>query len=233
MKLQRFFVGSTLEADRLNAPIRTPSLELVHQLKNVFRLVTGDEVILFDGSGYDFTARIDGFDKESVSFTITGKSVNTIVSRRETWLFASLVKKDTFEWIAEKATELGVSHIVPVISDRSVKQGLNTERLQKIIREAAEQSGRATLPKLYDILELAECVEKFKDVKSVAWEPSEEKFYREDLEKIQGVYIGPEGGWTEREIDLFINENIPVCSLGPQILRAETAVVAALAQIVF
>ena len=230
MKLQRFFVGSAYEE---NKPVRIPSLELLHQLKNVFRFGKGDNVILFNNTGYDFTAVIEDFDKESVSFFIKEKTKNNVHPPRETYLFASMVKKDTFEWIAEKATELGVSHIVPLISSRSEKKGINMERLQKIVREAAEQSGRATMPEMYEVSDLAEVIGKFKNIKSVAWDPTGEKFSAEKLSDVQGSYVGPEGGWTPEELMLFKENNIPVLSLGPQVLRAETAAIAAVSQIVF
>lgn len=233
MKLQRFFVGLAIEADRLNAPLRIPSLELSHQLKSVFRFVEGDKVILFDGSGYDFTAVIESFDKDAVSFYILEKRENRARPECETYLFASIVKKDTFEWIVEKATELGVFHIIPLISERTEKKAINTERLQKIIQEAGEQSGRATLPRLHDILKLADCLDNYRHIKSVVWEPTAKKFKSEELKELQGVYIGPEGGWTTGELELFRKSGITLCSLGPQILRVETAVVAALAQMVF
>lgn len=231
MKLHRFFVGHPIE--EVARPLRVPSLELLHQLKNVFRMVKGNTVILFDNSGYDFHALIDGFDKESVSFTITEKVKNNVHPPRETYLFASIVKKDTFEWIVEKATEMGVSHIVPVLSERSEKKNLNIERLTKVIIEAVEQSGRATVPKLHDILKLAEVIANYKQIKSVAWEPTSTKFTSSDLQEVQGSYVGPEGGWTPAELELFKENKIPTLSLGPQILRAETAVIATLAQVMF
>lgn len=235
MKLQRFFVGSTFEANRLNAPIRTPSLELLHQLKKVFRYVPGDQVILFDNSGYQYLAAIHSYDNESVSFTILEKQENNITPKRETWLFAAVVKKDTFEWIVEKATELGVSHVIPLLTDRTEKKAINGDRLLKVSIEASEQSGRATVPEIHSILELASCLEQFKNIKSIAWEPSAEKFTPTDLIGTDpiGIYIGPEGGWTEKELGLFTKNKVQVLSLGPQVLRAETAVVAALSQVVF
>jgi len=233
MKLQRFFTGYSCEANRLNAPIRIPSLELRHQLKSVFRLGKGDNVILFDNSGYDFVARIEGFDDEAVTFTLLEKRENTVTPKRETHLFAAIVKKDTFEWIAEKATELGVSHIIPIITDRTEKKDVNFERLEKIIREAAEQSGRSTLPELHEVMELEDALKKFGEIKSIAWEPTASKFAAEDLENTSGTYIGPEGGWTPRELELFKQHSVLVRSLGPQILRAETAVVVALSKLVF
>jgi 16S rRNA (uracil1498-N3)-methyltransferase len=199
----------------------------------VFHFVPGDKVILFDNSGYQYLAEILSFDKDGVSFTLLEKQINNVRPERETWLYASIIKKDNFEWIVEKATELGVAHIVPVISDRTEKKNLNLERLSKVSIEAAEQSGRATLPEIHEICSLAECLEAYKDISSLVWEPTVEKFDREELKEIRGIYIGPEGGWTEKELQMFKEKGITVRSLGPQILRAETAVVAALAQIVF
>src|SRR5882724_5088248 len=176
MKLQRFFLDTTiLEANRLNAPIRTPSLELLNQLKRVFRLVPGDRVILFANYSYQYLAEIKAYEDDAVVFNILEKQENATSSMRETWLFASIVKKDTFEWIVEKATELGISHIVPIITDRTEKQGLNMIRLTKVSIESSEQSGRTRVPRIHDILELADCLEQFKDVKSIVWEPTAEK----------------------------------------------------------
>ncbi len=206
---------------------------LVNQIKNVFRLSSGDNVTLFDGSGQDFLCRIEEYTKDSVSLLILEVNENNKKISKEIYLFASIVKKDNFEWIAQKATELGVSHIVPVSSERSEKKNLNIERIQKIIIEAAEQSGRGTLPVLHDIKDLEATIFEYKNINSIAWEPSAIKFISQDLSDINGVYIGPEGGWSEKELRLFEENNIPIKSLGPQILRAETAVIAALSLLVF
>jgi 16S rRNA (uracil1498-N3)-methyltransferase len=206
---------------------------LVNQLKNVFRLSVGDKVILFDSSGFDSVAVIEGYEKDTVSFSIVETFLNTTKPSREIFLFASIVKKDTFEWIAQKATELGVSHIVPIMSERSEKKNLNDERLKKIIIEASEQSGRSTIPQLHEIINLESALEKFSNIQSIAWDIHAEKFVSQDLADVVGMYIGPEGGWTAHELELFLKHNIMTRSLGPQVLRAETAVIATLSQIVF
>lgn len=207
--------------------------DIVNQLRNVFRLKSGDKVILFDNSGRDFVVTITGYEKDSVSFHIDDVLTNNVSPKKKMYLFASIVKKDTFEWIAQKATELGVSHIVPILSERSEKKNLNIERLQKIIIEAAEQSGRATLPVLHDITTLEDCLATYGEVNSIAWHIDAQKFVSQDLIEATGVYIGPEGGWSDRELDLFKSKGIKIYSLGPQVLRAETAVVAILSQFVF
>lgn len=229
MRLNRFFCEVTLDQKSTlisHAP-------LVNQLKNVFRLVTGDKIILFDGSGFDFISVIEGYEKDTVSFSVVEVKQNMVVARNETYLFASIVKKDNFEWIAQKATELGVSHIVPVMSERSEKKNLNMERLHKIVIEAAEQSGRGTIPEISEILGLETVLEKYSHIKSLAWDIMAEKFVSQDVAEISGAYIGPEGGWSPKELELFAKHNLKTRSLGPQVLRAETAVIAALSQMVF
>jgi 16S rRNA (uracil1498-N3)-methyltransferase len=230
MRLQRFFCGEKL--GNKNSMLVT-SESLVNQLKNVFRFVKGDRIILFDNSGLDFTSVIEGYENNSVSLSIVEVNENNVLPIRETYLFASLVKKDNFEWIAEKATELGVSHIIPILSERSEKKDLNLERIQKIIIEAAEQSGRGTLPILYEIRDLSSTLSSYAHVKSIAWDPLAKKFVSQDLSDVIGAYIGPEGGWSPREMELFKDHGIEIRSLGPQTLRSETAVIAVISHLVF
>ena len=234
MRLHRFFVQEKIEENINNGTHLTlHSSELLNQLKNVFRLKSGDEVIIFDGSGKDFTVSIEEFEKDSVRVSVSMSEENKVLPTRETYLFASLVKKDTFEWIAEKATELGVSHIVPIMSARSEKKNLNEDRLRKIIIEAAEQSGRATLPVLHEISDLETALKNFRHVPSVVWHTNASKFVSQDVQDSFGAYIGPEGGWSESELTLFKKYNMNVRSLGPQILRSETAVIAVISRLVF
>ncbi len=157
---------------------------------------------------------------------------------RDIYLCAAVVKKDTFEWIVEKATELGVTHIIPVMAERSEKKSLNEARLQKIAIEASEQSGRGSVPTIQTIVELKEAIDilKAKDgIESIAFHTDAERFNPQDVHRDIPVcvFIGPEGGWTIDEVDMFHKNQIKVVCLGSQVLRAETAVVAALSQLVF
>jgi 16S rRNA (uracil1498-N3)-methyltransferase len=231
MKLQRFYVPLPIVSN--NEPFNVPSAELLNQLSRVLRLHEGDTVVLFDNSGMQYKAAIYKYQNDGVSFTILGLEEGDAKPQRETWLFVAMVKKDNFEWIVQKATELGVSHIVPLLSARTEKKDFNRERLTKISIEAAEQSGRATLPQIHDILKLADAIAEFRYIKSVAWDPNAPKLSASQIEDVQGSYIGPEGGWTEDELVQFKNQGVPIYSLGPQVLRAETAVVAALTKLVF
>lgn len=233
MRLHRFFVQEKIAENIHEKHLTLHSPELLNQLKNVFRLKSGDEVILFDGSGKDFLVSIAEFEKDAVRVSVSTSEENKVLPTRETYLFASLVKKDTFEWIAEKATELGVSHIVPIMSARSEKKSLNEDRLKKIIIEAAEQSGRATLPALHDIIDLETALSTHRHVPSVVWHTHASKFIGSDVQDAFGAYIGPEGGWSDSELALFKKYNMNVRSLGPQILRSETAVIAVISRLVF
>ena len=141
-------------------------------------------------------------------------------------LFCSLVKKDNFEWVLEKGTELGVSGFVPILSERSEKKNLNMERGKRIIREASEQSGRGVMPNLYGVHDLSRALETF-DMDFVAFDPTGKPFDKDDIMKGGriGILIGPEGGWSGSELELFRQKDISVYSLGTQVLRAETAAV--------
>jgi 16S rRNA (uracil1498-N3)-methyltransferase len=231
MRIHRFYV--TEQNLNTKAPVVITNEPLVNQLKNVFRFVKDDRIILFNNSGFDFLFSIDVFNNDSVSLNLVEARENVVLPTRETYLFASIVKKDNFEWIAQKATELGVSHIIPIASERSEKKDLNTDRINKIIIEAAEQSGRGTLPILYAVTDLKTAITNYGHVKSIAWDPTVVKFVPRDVMDCNGAYIGPEGGWSAQEFDLFKEHGIHVRSLGPQILRSETAVIAVISQLVF
>lgn len=230
MKLNRFYCEEKL-VGMTNGSITRDSL--VNQLKNVFRLKSGDDIILFDGSGFDYLVTIAGYENDTVSFNVKSVNENIVLPIRETYLFASLVKKDNFEWIVQKATELGVSHIIPLVSDRTEKKDINRERMQKIITEAAEQSGRGTLPILYDVMELETALHNYAHVRSIAWHTTAPKFVSQDVSDSIGAYIGPEGGWSPLEIEIFKKHGVHIRSLGPQVLRSETAVIAVISRLVF
>jgi 16S rRNA (uracil1498-N3)-methyltransferase len=235
MRFHRFFSPEPLE-DTLKKAGDTVSLtQHTDQLRKVFRLKTGDSLFLFDGSGFDFLCMINDFQGEATIFSLISreKNKNNLAAKNIT-LVAALVKKDTFEWIVEKATELGVSKIVPVVAERSEKKNINVERLQKIITEAAEQSGRATIPELSETIDLATAISTFPAQASLVWDTQAPVFDRvKDIPGKTFLYIGPEGGWSIDEIDSFKEKGITLCSMGPQTLRAETAVVAALSIILF
>jgi 16S rRNA (uracil1498-N3)-methyltransferase len=200
------------------------------QMRKVFRLKSGDHVIAFDGSGEDVESEITDFTKEGVELSVVSSQKSRSIPNINVTLSMAIVKKDNFELIVEKATELGVSHIIPVLADRSEKKNLNQDRLIKISIEASEQSGRGSVPSVGQIMSIDQFVSS-NGGNIVVFDPSGKKFLRSDSKDDITVLIGPEGGWSPRELELFASKNIPVYSLGNQVLRAETAAISVLSLI--
>lgn len=210
----------------MNGEFSVADETLLNQWRNVLRMADGDQAILFDGSGSETLCEFVSLTKKDALLKVL-ETKKGLVPEREVTLYMALIKKDNFELVLEKATELGVTHIVPVQMDRSEKKGVNYERAQKIVREAAEQSGRATVPTLGEIID----VEKIPGG-VVVFEPrgeiSAREFFNMNNTSPIAVCIGPEGGFTGDELASFHARNIPVVSTGSQILRAETAALVAL-----
>ena len=225
MRLHRFFVD-----ERVNPSGRVVirDQKLLHQWRSVLRLKAGDEVVLFDGFGRDHRCELATLARDEAVCLVRESVENHTLPALQLCLFMSLVKRDGFEWLLEKATELGVAQIRPVIADRSEAKKFNLLRAKEIIREAAEQSGRGSLPALYEPMELSNVFREYRFFASVAFDPHGELFKKEGLMKEEklGAFIGPEGGWSARELEWFREKKIPVLSLGSPTLRAETAGVA-------
>ncbi len=232
MRRHRFYVKEKrLEEQCSNgSSFDLPDPDLAHQLLKVFRFRTGDEIILFDGSGFDYVSRISIAGKK-ISFNITEKIKNEISSEKEVTLFLSIIKKGNFELVTEKVVELGISKIIPFISNRSEKKDLKIERLQKIAIEAAEQSGRDVPPLLSKIISLEDALGGYEG-KKFAFHLEGKPFHGDYVPTIShetkiGIFIGPEGGWSEDELSLFKSYETEIYSLGKATLRAETAAIVA------
>ncbi len=226
MRLHRFYIKESIVENKISIK----NIDLIHQLKKVFRYKIGDKIIIFDSSSYDFECLIDKLDNSEVVLSILSKNKG-ILSKLNITLFQSLIKKDKMEWVVQKATELGVSKIVPVISERSEKKDLNVNRLQKIIIEASEQSGRSDLPIISEILNLEDSAKEVYG--AIVLDKSGEDFsnYKNVENKEVKVFVGPEGGFTETEINLFKKEGAKIFNLGSLTLRSETASIAVLANL--
>jgi 16S rRNA (uracil1498-N3)-methyltransferase len=234
MRSHRFFINETIGG---NKQLTLSDEELIHQLKQVFRLSAGDSVVLFDGSGYEYTATLDLLSKDEVRVSV-GAAAAVPTPAREVWLCAAIIKKDNFEWIVQKATELGVAHIVPILAERSEKKNLNMERLVKIAREASEQSGRGTVPQIHEPTELENVFSA--DADKLSEMPAHKIVLHLEGESLSpevrastepvALFVGPEGGWSEREVALCREKGAAIHmmgTLGTQVLRAETAAIAA------
>ncbi|MBI5153544.1 MAG: RNA methyltransferase [Parcubacteria group bacterium] len=143
-------------------------------------------------------------------------------------LYCSILKRENFEWVAQKATEIGVGEIVPLVTQHTVKLELKEGRLKKIVQEAAEQSGRSVLPKLQIPMGFEQAVHEAKlNGTTLFFDVSGKEFDKKmikDSEKVN-IFIGPEGGWNEGEIEIAQKNKFIFVNLGKLTLRAETAAV--------
>jgi 16S rRNA (uracil1498-N3)-methyltransferase len=215
--------------------------EAAHHLGRVLRAQPGQLYELSDGTKV-WLGRIDTVTRDSVEFSL----VEEIAAHRpslETTLLLSVVKFDSFEWALEKATELGVSRIVPLAAARSEKALLaaaekRTERWRKLLHEASQQSRRVQLPILTSPAKPEAAFVEFNEgVRIFLFEAPDAKPLREVLRnqtaKAAVLAVGPEGGWTEVELAAARAAQFQDASLGKLILRTETAVVASLAALNF
>lgn len=212
-----------------------------HHLGVVLRAQAGQLYELSDGTRVCL-GRIENVSRDCVEFALLEELPSHEPALRTTLLLA-VVKFDSFEWAIEKATELGVSTIVPLAAARSEKGLLaaaqkRSERWQKIILEAAQQSRRVRLPVLESLAKVEAAFSSRKDQLGIFLSergdaPPLRDALRKDAATDAVLAIGPEGGWTEGEMESAINAGFREASLGKLILRTETAVVAALAAISF
>ena len=223
MRLHRFYINKTID----NEEVVIGDDRLIHQWRNVFRFNVGGEVILFDGSGFEYDCLIEKMNNKEAVLRIIDKRKG-VVPDRDIILYQSLIKKDKMEWVVEKATELGVSKIIPIISERSEKKGFNIERAQKIAIEASEQCGRVDVPVVEEIQKLESGIENCEG-EIIVFDKSGSSLNLDSRFKLPAsIFIGPEGGWTEREIEKFKESKIKIFTLGKLTLRAETAAIVAL-----
>lgn len=233
MKLHRFYINQSIDK---NEDITLADSELISQWRNVLRFRAGDKVVLFNGSLKEFHGTIEIISKDKAVVSCDQIVDVDFVLDKNVSLFMSMIKKDKAEWVLQKCTEIGVSDFIPVISNRTEKINLDVKRAEKIIKEAVEQSGRATLPSISEPINLSEALnlcETNKNTKcfylqqtGISWVNSGIK----DLKDVS-VFVGPEGGWTLEEEEIFSGKGIIGVSLGKNILRAETASVAAMSVI--
>src|SRR3989344_4831830 len=155
MRFHRFFIGP--EAIRGNEVVLEDK-NLVNQIKKVLRLKIGDGVLFLDNSGKEYKSAIKQLSDSEIRFEVIEVLENKNEPELKIVLCQSLCKKDKFEWVLEKGTEAGISALAPIITERTEKLGLNRERAEKILKEAAEQSERGVIPKLLDMQKFNEVI---------------------------------------------------------------------------
>ncbi len=223
----RLFLDMPLAADA--APvIDGPN---AHYLLNVMRMKPDDPLLLFDDRSGEWLARVAEAGKRSLTLRIEHH-----MRARETvpdlWLCFAPVKKARLDWIIEKATELGVARLQPVITERTIVERVKAERLRAQIVEACEQCGRTALPELADPVKLPARVKCGPKARALLFAEAGggAQMAGPSAPAPAAILTGPEGGFTGRERDaLLAHPAVRRLALGPRILRAETAAIAATA----
>lgn len=234
MTIHRFYCPVPLpDADHVELPA-----ELAHRVTRVLRLRPGNSVLLFDSRGREVRGRLTAI-QPAVTAAIE-ESLPDVAWEAEVHLYAALIRPNRFEWIIEKGTELGVAAIYPIITTltqvRTSEFGAERRgRWERIAVEAAEQSGRRTVPYLAEPRTWDQALAHPRGPAFLAWEgerlsglPLASALPTTETDSLR-VFVGPEGGFTDEEVLSARNQGVVTVSLGPTILRAETAAIVAVA----
>ena len=203
----------------------------VNYLANVLRMGEDAELLLFDGASGEWLARIAEAGRKRMTLTV-GRKTREPETIPDVWLAFAPVKRAQTDWLVEKATELGAARLLPVITQRTIAERVKLERLEAIAIEAAEQCGRTRLPEVDEPVSLKALL--------MSRDPQRRLYFADEgggdpaasafAPGPSLILTGPEGGFTEEERALVRSADKAVAiSLGPRILRAETAALAALA----
>lgn len=230
--MHRFFV----DKDNIRDNKVTIIGEDVKHIRNVLRLREEDIISICDKQGIDYIAEIIDLFKEKVVCNIIETKISNSEPPIEVILYQGIPKSTKMDLIIQKSTEVGVAKIVPVITDRTIvkiqdrkKEENKLERWNKITEEAAKQSKRGIIPEVCQILSFNEMLETLKNngIIIVPYENEEnigiKEILRDEANKKINIVIGPEGGFEEEEIESLKAIGAHIVSLGPRILRTETA----------
>ena len=199
-----------------------------HYVSKVMRIKENEVFSLFNNSG-EWEAKILAISKSIVEFNVT-KQLRQKENLKELWLAFSPIKSNYFNFMMQKATELGVTKFLPIIFDRTIVRKINKERLEKVIIEAAEQSNRINVPKIEEPQKLKNFLSNDMDLIFTDLNTSNTKI---DLKKLTTkptcVIIGPEGDFSEEEREKILKfKGVQPIKINENILRSETAVISAL-----
>lgn len=227
----------------------TGSQDLIHHLRDVLRLRPGDVIVFLDNSGWEYETVLVTVAADHIHGEVRQRRLCANEPRTKVTLYQSVLKGERLEWVLQKGTELGVSAFVPILSERCIVQNANefssrkTQRWEKILQAAAEQSRRGRIPPLQPIMLFAAACEHVQRSGGLALLPWEgggvpirqalQKAGREHPPFSVAVFIGPEGGFSPAEAQLAHDYGLVVVSLGPRILRSETAGITAAALVLY
>lgn len=216
-------------------------------IKTVLRLGKGDMINIFDGTGREYAVLIENVSPARVEGRIIEDRSIEVESLVDVTLFQGLPKSGKMDLIIQKCTELGVHRIVPVLTSRTIPEidpkKMKTRKLrwERIAREAARQSGRTRIPEIGDVISFSDVFGEEADLKLIFWEGEREAQLKDVLGRCRvaaypcrvGLFVGPEGGFGREEIGQARYKGAIPVSLGPRILRTETAGMIATAIIMY
>lgn len=233
--MHRFFV----EANQIDTEQNQVSIigNDVNHIKNVLRMTEGEKILISCGDEQEYTCAISELSSEEVIASIIEVTESGRELPSKIYLFQALPKGDKMELIIQKTVELGVFEIIPVETKNCVvklddkKKSAKIKRWQAIAESAAKQSKRMIIPEIHDVMRLSDAITYAKelDVCVIPYELAENMQHtRELLGQIQpgqsiGIFIGPEGGFEEEEVQTALKNQIEPITLGKRILRTETA----------
>lgn len=225
----RLFIDDTLAAGQS----RRIDGNAAHYLAQVMRVAPGSIIILLDNQTGEWTAEVTATSRRAVDVTVT-QNLRPREPVPDFWLCVAPIKKHHFDLVIEKATELGVDRILPVLTRRSVVDKVNAERMGVIMREAAEQCARTALPELAPPVPLPRLLADWPQERTIFFaDENGGESAATTIARHPGpaaILIGPEGGFDDDERALIrAHPQAHPISLGPRILRAETAAIAATA----
>jgi len=237
--MHRFFVSrDSITGDNISV-----AGQLAYQITRVLRLKPVDHIIVLDNSDWEFETEIESIKRDMVQGKIIKKERGKGEPGISLTLYQALLKTDKFEFVLQKSVELGVTSIIPFVSERCVVRKPSESRItrwQAIIREAAEQSQRSRLPVLHPVITFREACEQTNKPALILWEQEKSQSLSATMKsnlfnKAQAISIsiGPEGGFVPTEIELARKHGIVTVGLGNRILRAETAGIVAISAIMY
>lgn len=238
--LRRFFVP----AGSVRARHVTLGPELAHRLGRVLRLRVGDHVVLTEGGAHEYEVQITAVSGNALTANVIAERPPPHEPEVEVVLYQSLIRANRFDLVLEKGTEIGVSRFVPVAAARSIIQGngepssARAERWSRLVTEAAEQCGRGRLPRIEAPMALEDAVRRAQGLKLVPYEEERGLGLTAHLRALRvrpalvSLLIGPEGGFDPAEIALARDNGWTSVSLGPRVMRSETAGIIASALVV-
>lgn len=205
--------------------------EFVH-LRSVLRLAVGDEIVLSLDDEFDYVCQVEKIEKTCAVCALKEKILCEANPKKNVVLFQALAKSQKFDIIVQKATELGVSEIVPFVTEFSVVKPTENkvERLKSIAMNACKQCERSIMPKIANVSTVSDVVGRFGEFDAVLFANERTKDGQpfENLDKCENIAIivGAEGGFSQKEKDVFVDAGATSISLGKRILRCETASIA-------